>query len=437
MFMQFAMMQTVHENVYQEGDFMQMNTIQMLNGFRDLNRSVNIDMRTGNNNLPGQLRASAAQANTGNMFGPQCRVTISREGRKLSDQMKASEPKSFTAASAERFLLRQQKQDEMNRSEQSDTLSEISNLMSEIKSFYAAGEDKETIANKQDALNRLLDLKARQEEENKQRMEDAAGSVAGASKGQEEIDRKNADLYLMLKTLEEKDEEESAEGSGAKGDTADTEDGQGSVGDQFQESASMLGASAAKRELQAKGIIDGMFDSGYGRLAEADAMMHEIQAELHLAAESLGRENLSEDEKNQLMSEHIARAGNMMMSNYGEMMDLRRKGHQEIQDAKELESRHITINPLDGVDRAKQTILDAGAAAALHEVSQDTIDKASGELEERVQEEIDKRNDVVSGPNEDEEQKKAEEIAEEKKAEQLEENEQEQEEYEKNTKLMN
>ena len=422
-------MQILHGKVCQEGGFMQMNTINRFNGFHN-----NFDMRVGNSSSMSPLRANAAKTNNGNMFGAQCRVTISREGRRLSGQMTAAAQKGFTAASAERLLLRQQKQDEMSKNEQADTLSEISGLMSSIKRSYDAGEDKETIANKQEALNRLLALKEQQERENEQRAEDAAGSAAGASKEQEEIDKRNADLYLLLKTLEEKDEEESAEEAGAKRDTADTEDNQGSAQDRFQESASMLGASAAKRELEAKGMIDGMFDSGYARLAKADAMMHEIQAELELAAESLNKENLSEDERDQLMSEHIQRANNMMMSNYGEMMDLRRKGHQEIQDAKELEQRHIEVNPLDGVDKAKQTILDAGAAAALHEVSQGTLDKASEELERKVQEEIDKRNDVgsVSDEDEDEEQEKAEEIAEEKEAEKLEE-ELQQEEIQKNS----
>lgn len=408
--------------------------INMLNGFhRNVNDSANFNMRVGNGNPPGP---NVLKTSIGNVFGAQCKVTISREGRILSEQMKAAEPKRFTAASTERLLLRQQKQDEMSKKEQADTLSEISGLMSSIKDSYDAGEDKETIANKQEALNRLFALKEQQERENKQRAEDAAGSAAGASKEQEEIDKKNADLYLLLKTLEEKDEEEHVDDTGAKSDTADAEDNQGSVGDQFQESASMLGASAAKRELAAKGMIDGMFDSGYGRLAQADAMMHEIQEELGLAAESLGKENLSAEERDQLMSEHIARANNMMMSNYGEMMDLRRKGHQEIRDAKELELKHIAIDPLDGVDRAKQTILDAGAAAALQEASQGTLDRASGELEKKVQEEIDKRNDVGAVSDQDEEQKKAEEIAEEKEAEKLEEERLQQEEIYKNSNLL-
>lgn len=388
------------------------------------------DMRARNNSLSNRICANAG--NAGGVFGAQCRVTISREGRKLSGQMQTERPESFAAAGAERMLLRQQRQDETNRKEQSDTLGEISGLMSEIENCYAAGEDKETIANKQDALNRLLSLKAQQEEEDKRRTEEAAGSVASASREQEEIDRKNADLYLMLKSLEEKEEEENrrAEGSGAERDAAGTEES--SADGSFQESASMLGASAAKRELEAKGMIDGMYESGYSKLAQADSMMRDARAELGLAAEALGKAGLSEAERNQLMSEHMERAHNMMTSNYGAMMDLRRKGHQEIQDAKEVELRHIAVSPLDGVDRAKQTIMDAGAQAALNEVSQGTLDKASEELERRVQEEIDRRNDVAAdGSDEEEAQERAEEIAEENEAKRLEEQELEQEKNEK------
>ena len=363
-----------------------------------------------NNSLHARRNKSIISPNTNSVFSPQCKVTISREGRKLSEQSRAEEGRRFASGSAERLLLREQRQSEQGKNEQSDTLKEISGLMTEIKNSYAAGEDRETIAEKQDALNRLLDLKARQEEENEQRIKDAESSAAGAAREQEEIDRKNADLYLMLKTLEEKDEDEQDGGdSGAKKDGADTDESGDRVGDQFQQSADMLGASAAKRELQATGMIEGMFQSGYGRLAEADAMMHEVQAELDLAAESLDKENLSEAEKDQLMAEHIERANAMMSANYGEMMDLRRKGHQEIRDAQEVSLKHIAVSPLDGVDAAKQSIMEAGVAAAFHEVSQDTLDKASEELEERVQEAIDKRNDTTDLPKEDEEQAKAEE----------------------------
>lgn len=213
----------------------------------------------------------------------------------------------------------------------------------------------------------------------------------------------------MLKTLEEKDENEQDGGeAGAEEEEAGTDGAKDRVGDQFQQSADMLGASAAKRELQATGMIEGMFESGYGRLAEADTMMCEVRAELDLAVEALAKENLSEAEKDQLMAEHVERAGAMLNANYGEMMDLRRKGHQEIRDAQEVSLKHIAVSPLDGVGAAKQAIMEAGVTAALHEVSQGTLDKASEELEERVQEAIDKRNDITDTLKEDEEQAKAE-----------------------------
>lgn len=416
---------------------MQMGRMGMTNGFQiPIHNDINKSLRVAGGSLPGQLRTDAGTGKktgmgnvTGNMFGPECKVTISREGKRLSAQMKAQEPGSVTAAGTERLLLRQQKQDAMNQKEQSDTLGEISGLMREIRSSYAAGEDKDTIADKQDALNRLLDLKAKQEEENEQRVKDAADSIQGTSKEQEEIDRKNADLYLMLKTLEEKDEED-VDGADAGKDTDGT-DGE-SAGDAARDPAAALGATAAERELQVVGMIDGMFGEGYGKLAQADAMMKEVQAELGLAAQSLDRAELSEAERNQLMTEHIERANNMMTSNYGEMMNLRRQGHQQIRDARELELKHIADSPLDGVEKAKQAILQSGAAAALREGSQNMLDDASEDLEERVQEALDQRNDVASATDDEQEQAKA--LEEERLAEKRAEEELAREDSEKNMK---
>lgn len=366
-----------------------------------------------NNNFLRQQRSQSVNTETGNPFGPQCRVTISREGRKLSAQSKQNESNNMTAARSERLLLRQQEQTKESENESSNLMDEISKVMGSIQNSYEAGEDKETITKKQAALQRLLDLKAQQEEENKQRAEAAANQAAGTSKSQEEIDRKSADLYMMLKSFEEQeeDEEEEAGGSGKEHAGENADNAQSSVGDQFQQSAAMLGASSAKRELQAKGVVEDLADDGYARLAEVDGMMHDIWAEVDMAKEALGQEGLSEDEKNQLMSEHLESARSMYMANYSEMAHLRRSGLQEIRDAGELESKRVELDLLDGVDGTKQTIVEAGVTAVLQEASQGTLDKASEELEERVQEAIDERNDVVSG-SEEEVTKEAEETAE-------------------------
>lgn len=381
--------------------------LNMINTYRNL--------QVGNHNPAAWMRGKTQQtAKAQDVFGAQCKVTISREGRKLSKEDQDG-VRSFSAGSAERLLLRAQEQKENEQKEHTSLLDEISGLMSDIQNSYESGADKETTAKKQEALQRLIDLKARQEEENKQCAEYASGSAAAASKGQEEIDQKNADLYMMLKSFEEQDEDEESAGEGTADNAQTTDEDQklGSVGEQFDHAASQLGVSAAKREMQATAAIDELMNDGYDRIAKADGMIREAQEEIGLAMEAAGKEHLSEAERRELVSGHLESARGMIKSNYSEIMRLRRTGIQETKDARELELEHIQLNPLEGVDRVKQSILDSGVDAALNEVSQGTIEKASNELEQRVQDLLDKRNDITSDADESEETQELEEKTEE------------------------
>lgn len=376
--------------------------INMINNYRSF--------QVQNHNPAAWMRGHAQQtAKAQDVYGAQCKVTISSEGRKLSKESE-SEAKSFSAGSAERMLLRAQEQKEQEQEEHTSTLAEISSLMSEIQNSNASGGSEETAAKKQEALQRLIDLKARQEEENKQLTENAASSAAAASKGQQEVDQKNADLYMMLKSFENQEDDEESAGEGTSDKSSGTEEEKlGSVGEQFDHAASALGASAAKREMQATAAIDELMNDGYDKIARADAMMHEVHSELNLAMEAAGKDNLSEEERRELVSGHLESANGLMRSNYDEMRNLRGSGIQETKDARELELKHIQLNPLDGVAKAKQTILDNGVDAARNEVSQGTIEKASDELEQRVQDLIDKRNDITSDEDESDKTQEAEE----------------------------
>lgn len=104
------------------------------------------------------------------VFGAQCKVTISREGRKMSEEAKTG-TKGVAAGVAERRLLRAQEHKENEQKEHTSILEEISSMMSDVQSSFSAGADEGTAAKKQEALQRLFDLKARQEEENKQQVE--------------------------------------------------------------------------------------------------------------------------------------------------------------------------------------------------------------------------------------------------------------------------
>lgn len=226
-------------------------------------------------------------------------------------------------------------------------LEEISSMMSDVQSSFSAGADEGTAAKKQEALQRLFDLKARQEEENKQQVENAADSAAAASKGQEEIDQKNADLYMMLKSFEEDDGEGTGEGAADKPSGAAQEEKLGNA-EQFDQTATMLGVSAARRELQATAVIDDLMNDGYDKIKQSYAMMHDVQKELALAQEAAGKDHLSEEERRELVSGHLASATDMMKSNYAEMMNLRTPAYRRRRmraslSSNTLSSRHSTV----------------------------------------------------------------------------------------------
>lgn len=377
---------------------------------------------TSNNKTNANFRSPFVNTKSKDAFGANCKVTISKEGRKKSEQSKQPAARSIIESQTERLLLREQEQVERFQMEQSNLIDEISKMARSLQNSYNAGADEETIQKQQDALNRMRDLKKRQEEENEQRVKDAMNGVSGSSKEQQEIDRKNEELLMLIKILEEQEDEEGGTAGTEGGSEADSEE-QDSAGAQIQESASKLGVSAARRELETKAVIDELRDDGYANLAKAREMMSDVNAELQSAEEAAHKENLSDDEREQLVSHHTKMAYDLMVANYEEMSDLRRKGLQEIQDARDLDLKHIDINPLGGVQKAQQTILDAGAQAALQGAASDVLDKASQELEDRVQAALDKRNDIT----EDSDKKTEEEEIREEKLEEIVEKEEEEE----------
>lgn len=351
-------------------------------------------------------------------FGPQCRVTISHEGRRRSGQDRQQETRNVTDVHMERVLMREQERAESFRSEQDELQNEISELMKTIQNSYASGEDKETIQKRQDALGKMQELKKRQEEENEQRVKDALNGVAGSSGAQEEIDRKNEELLMMLKSFEEQeDEEEQTAGKAQESDAARKEPD--AAGAQIQESAARLGVSAARCELETVGTIDELKNDGYSKLSEVNQIMREISDELDRAAEAAGDGSLGGEDRKRLAADHAEMAQDLLAENYGYMAELRRKGIQEIKDARELELEHIKLDPLGGVKQAKQAIVDAGVDAAFQAEASGVLDKASQELEEKVQEAIDRRNDITADSNEEKEEEneemKTEEEAEEEK----------------------
>lgn len=388
------------------GSFLERYGMNMQINMAGFNRGVHITAENMSNNKLNAGAANAIKTGRQDAFGPQCKVSISREGRK-----KQSESGSVKDMHTERVMMREQDRAQTFKSEQSDLQNEISELMKTIQNSYVSGEDRETIQKRQDALSKMQELKKRQEEENKQRMEDALKGVSGSSGAQEEINRKNEELLMMLKSFEEQEDEEDTTADRKK-DTDSAREQQDEAAGRIQDSAAMIGASAARRELETAGTIEELKNDGYSKLSEVNQIMMEISGELDSAAAAAGDKSLSEEDRQQLVKDHTEMAQGLLADNYGYMAELRRKGLQEIKDAKELEQEHIETNPLGGVKQAKQTIMNAGADTAFQEAAAGVLDKASQELEDKVQEAIDRRNDVAADSD-----KKKEEEAEEEKAE--------------------
>ena len=352
------------------------------------------------NNTSKKSANQFAKINTENAFGQQCKVTISHEGRKLSEQVsKPQVQRSMKAAKVERMLIRQQQQQEDYQDEYSKMVESVNSMIRSVQESNTSAEDVDTIQKKQEALKEMIDLKEQQDKENEQRIKEAESALAAASKQQAEIDRKNKDLLLLLKSLSEDEDEEN--GSHSSKHSEESKEEQSSIGEKLGQSASELGVSAAKRELQTLGVIQELENDGLGLLSNVREMISDINADLINAEEALQDSSISEEDRKQIATEYAKRAMDKATVNYADMLQMKAKGLQEKKDAHELKTKHIIINPLGNVGKMQQILMDASADAMLHEEVQGKIDETSQEIEEMVQEEIDKRDHISNGSEEE------------------------------------
>ncbi|MCM1182438.1 MAG: hypothetical protein NC337_03585 [Roseburia sp.] len=356
-----------------------------------------------NNLSNGKTRTKPLGQSMGNRAGAQCKVTISREGKWLSAQTKQESAPKQQLGQVERALLRRQKQDSDYKEEHSRLVNEIASLKNTLHNTGAVG-DKETIERKQQALEKLENLKELQEEENRQRLKAAAGGLAGISKEQGEIDKSNSELYMMLKSFEEEDEDSEGQGDSNKTDSAkETPDEMESMGEKTRQSAAMLGVSAARREMASADVVEELKQEGLDMLAEVTGLMNEITAGLKEAEEIMSDTGRSEAERLQLASEAVERSRGVLAGSAADMIQMRGRGLQRLQDARELKLKRIQIDPLQNVAAAQQSMTAMADRQIIGEAAEKLLSKASQELADRVREEIDKRNDILPDTGEEEE----------------------------------
>ncbi|MDE7206716.1 MAG: hypothetical protein K2N90_06090 [Lachnospiraceae bacterium] len=358
-----------------------------------------------------QMKNQSAQVSGGVFNGAQCKVTISGEGRKLSEQAKTQTVKSAQSLKAEKAMLRQQEQSEQadeTQNEYLDLLEEINNTIKSMNNSYQAGADKETIEKKQQVLRAMREQKQRQQEENQRKAKEAQQMAMQSSGAQEEIDKNNRDLLVMLKSIKESEkseEDEIRKGGKVEEGGSNGVQTENSVSDIIQNAATQFTVSSAKREMDVVGMIDTLNEEGHNYLAKADEIVRNALEEAEDLKKYVLDGNCTDDEK----EEAILRYREKMMGAYGDLATYRRRGLQMIRDSKECKIEHIKDNPLQGMEETKKSMINSAVDAAINEASQGKIEETSQELEDAVEELIDERNDVDHVDSDETEKTKEEE----------------------------
>ena len=332
---------------------------------------------------------------SGNVFGAQCKVTISKEGRKLYEQSKTQTARSAQSIKAEKIMMRQQEESAQTgsiRDEYMKQLKAIDEDMMSLKHTYGSGGDDEAALKKGQVLKAMREQLQTQLEENQKKQKAAQEMAMQSFEGQNEIDRKNRDLLIMLKSIEESEDAEEAE-EGKSGETKRGSSGAGaknSMSDIIQNSATQFGVSSVKRELNVVGMIEELSEDGHKYLDAADEITRSVLKEGQSLRELLDDESYTDEGKAESMGRYQKKA----MAGYAEAERYRRCGLQMIKDAKDCKIQHIADNPLKGVDETKEGMILSAVDAAFNEASKDKLDEASQELADKVEELIDERNNV-------------------------------------------
>lgn len=342
------------------------------------------------------IRGNRSQAQPGKkIFGGECKVTISQEGKRLSQQQTHAEA-SVRDTRAERMLLRQQKQSEQDKKVKEryrEELKEIEDTLHSLNNTYDKTEDTYTIEREQEVLKAMRDQKQLQMEENQRQARDAQKMAMQIAGYQEDIDENNRDMLTLLKSLEEaektEDEQENGEGKKKSNDSGGT--GTGSLtSDVIHDSVLQFTLSSVKREWDVQEAIAGLGEEGHRLFDTANAITRNILRESQTIKAALEDESITDEKRAEMMKSF--QEG--MTLNYRNIEDYRRRGLQIQEDAQECRIKHIADNPLAGIQETKRGMILSAADSACNEAMQGRLGEASQEIKDEIEKLIDARNDV-------------------------------------------
>ena len=319
---------------------------------------------------------------------PQCRITLSKEGRELSRQKSAqgAEVKLMLRQSEE--AAQTQKTMDMYR----EKLRDINKELDSINRSFNRNPDKETIEKQQELLDAMHDQKAAQMEANNEYAKKAQELAAMQSaQCQEEIDGKNRELWTFLKTLEEaeKSKEERENGVADEENDADTSETGSSLSDTIQNSAVRFNKESIRRELGVNEEFEQLSAEGHGLISQAGMLVRETMSEGEYISKTLEAGELTDDAKAE-----AEKFQSEISSVYQDVERYRSNGLYLLQAVRDAKLKRIADDPLDRLQETKDSIMLSADRAVLGAARQERLDRDSEKLEDDVEELIDERNDT-------------------------------------------
>lgn len=388
--------------------------------------------------LPG---ASRAEAEDGSAFGPECRVTLSREGKNLSRRQEEQAIQTGTGgqdARTERMLQRLQEDADRGQDVKEKYRSELDEIETKVNTLNRSELSDEDFEKQQKLLKGMRNLKAYQTERNQKNAKEAREMAMQVSARQDEIDENNRELLTLLRTVREA---EKAEEGRETGKTAEEGNGCGggnsnggalfgtanSAGDVIQGAAAHFMMSSVEREWAVQESFADFAGEGRWMVDHANDVARNVLAETGNLRAALEDEAFSDERLDEMMrllrdgtanrwfaEEARKRGWAIGMVNYKEIKQNRSQGQKDLTLAGMQKEEHDKKNPLGGMVQTKKDMMQSAVDADLGVARRSSLDGTSRELEEEVKELIDERNDVDgTSKNEQEEEKRQAESQEE------------------------
>lgn len=373
-------------------------------------------------NAANTMSVKNAQANSAptqasnNMLTPHYKVTISKEGKKLSRQQDEQSQGSTKDAAVQRMMLRQieaSERSEKTVNEYHEQLSDIEKRISSLNGSFKAEADKDTIQDELDIIRNMREQKQTQLEENQNRAQQARELAAmQTAKYQEDIDGNNRKLWTLLKTLEEAEKaEKERAGDVTEGESVSgTPAAESSVADTIQNSASQFAVNSMKRDLYVLDKLGEFEDEGHRLVDFANEITGNILKESEKLRAAIDDERYTDEMKAEMVNHFKEQA----TRSYPDVKKYRKSGLHILQEARDDRVKRLADNPLGGMQETKDSMMMSAVDAVLGEARQSHLDKASKELEEQVQKLIDERNSLERIQEEEVAEKEEKEEKEEK-----------------------